>query len=81
MSRSNNHCDTLLVNHLYHVTNLLMSWAKMIIISFAYSLILIKNIENQGNTIAIARFWISFKIYLVSLKPIFMAASVVRGTI
>ena len=44
-----------------------------------------KNIENRGKTrdniIAIARFWMGYKIYLVSLKPIFMAASVVRGTI
>ena len=36
--------------------------------------------EIQQKNIAIARFRMGYKIYLVSLKPILMAASVVRGT-
>ena len=36
--------------------------------------------KNKGKTIAISRFWMGYKIYLSSLKPIIMAASMVRGT-
>ena len=37
--------------------------------------------ENEGKAMALARVWMGYKmIYLASLKPIFMAASVVRGT-
>ena len=34
--------------------------------------------EKRGETDAIARFWLDFKIYLAFLGQIFMAASVVR---
>ena len=43
-----------------------------------------KNVENREKTkektTSTARFWISYKIYLVSLKPILVVASVVRWT-
>ena len=35
--------------------------------------------EKQGENVAIARFWMGYKIYLASLGPILMVASVVRG--
>ena len=34
--------------------------------------------KNKGKIVAIARFWMGYKIYLASLGPIIMAASVVR---
>ena len=44
-----------------------------------------ENLETRGKTekktIAIAMFWMGYKIYLTSLKSILMAASVVRGAI
>ena len=40
----------------------------------------VKNRGKQGKkTVAIARFWMGYKIYLASLGPILMAASVVKG--
>ena len=35
--------------------------------------------KTDKKTVAIARFWMGYKIYLASLGPILMAASVVRG--
>ena len=39
----------------------------------------VKNRGNKGKTVAIAMFWMGYKIYLASLGPILMVASVVRG--
>ena len=43
-----------------------------------------KTVENRGKneekTIAVARFWMTYKTSLASMKPIIMAASVARGT-
>ena len=39
-----------------------------------------KSSKNKGKIIATARFLMGYMIYLVSLKPILIAASVVRGT-
>ena len=35
--------------------------------------------KTRGTTVAIARFWMGYKIYLASLGPILMTASIVRG--
>ena len=39
----------------------------------------VENRGKQGKSVAIARFWMGYKIYHASLGPTLMAASVVRG--
>ena len=80
ISVPNYHCDSLLLNPSYHMTNSF----KNHLFHYAMFMNINKNVENQGKmrkkTIAIARFWMGYKIYLASLGHIPMAASVVRGT-
>ena len=74
ISGPNYHCVTfLLTNNIKLIDVMSLNENYLICINTN------KNDESQAKTIAIVTFWMGYEIYLASLKPIFMAARVVRG--
>ena len=64
----NHHYGTVIALVIYHVTNILMSWTYLIFFFICIFMNINYNIENwgvnQGNTIAIERFLVDYKIFL-----------------
>ena len=66
----NHHNGTIIALVIYHVTDILMSWTYLKILSHLHIHEIYYNVENwgknQGESIAIERFLVDYKIFLAS---------------